>query len=159
MSLQEFLTSEEFWKIVLTSSLITSIIGAISNWYFNIQKFKRESEAGFIGARASIYSRLWFWLHIWKCTDIDKPLSWAEFSDIDKILTEKQHLLSPDIQQKWFVLHEHVRDVARGRVDEETAANTVDELINSIRTEFNNDIRLRYSKYVGKTTQELAEIH
>lgn len=152
MALQELLTSGEFWKIVLTSSLITSVVSAITNWYFSMKKFEKESMAGFIGARASLYSRLWFWLNIWCCTDIDRSLTWGEFTVIDEILTEKQHLLSPEIQTKWFSLHDHVRDE-----NEVEAANTVQDLISIIRNEYNTDIRNKYIKYVGTSLQLLSE--
>jgi hypothetical protein len=141
----------EFWIIVLSSGVVAAISSTIIGAIFNLYKLKRESEAGFVQARAELYSYLFFWLRIWLTRDIDMPLSWEDFTTVDKYLSMKLHLISSDIQKEWLELHGLVTDRKF-----EDAVNTAKELVELIKSEFNDNIIPKYEKYVGTNIQKLA---
>ena len=145
----------EFWIIVLSSGVVaaisSTIIGAIVNLYSNLYRLKRESEAGFVQARAGLYSNLFFYLRTWLNRDIDIPQSWEDFTIVDKELSMKLHLISSDIQKEWLELHGLITDRKF-----EDAVNTEIELVELIKSEFNDIIIPKYEKYVGKNIQKLA---
>ena len=145
----------EFWITVLASGVVavvsSAIISAIVNLYAIKYKFKRESEAGFVNARAELHAYLFFWLRIWLARDIDIPISWEDFTTVDKYLSMKLHLINSDIQKEWLELHGKVTDRKF-----EDAVNTAKELVELIKNEFNDNIIPKYEKYVGKNIQKLA---
>jgi hypothetical protein len=116
-----------------------------------LYRLKRESEAGFVQARAELYSYLFFWLRIWLTRDIDITPSWEDFTIVDKYLSMKLHLINSDIQKEWLELHGKVTDRKF-----EDAVNTAKELVELIKSEFNDNIVPKYEKYVGKNIQKLA---
>lgn len=141
----------EFWITVLSSGVVAAISSTIIGAIFNLYRLKRESEAGFVQARAELYSYLFFWLRIWLTRDIDMPLSWEDFTTVDKYLSMKLHLISSDIQKEWLELHGLVTDRKF-----EDAVNTAKELVELIKSEFNDNIIPKYEKYVGTNIQKLA---
>lgn len=146
---------DEFWLTVLSSGIVaaifSTIIGAILNLYSISYRLKRESEAGFVKARAELYSYLFFWLRTWLHRDIDNYLSWEDFTTVDKYLSKKLYLISFDIQKEWLELH--------GLVTEKKHVDVVEKgqlLVNLIESDFNENIIPKYEKYVGKNIQKLA---
>lgn len=63
----------------------------------------------------------------------------------------KLHLINSNIQKEWLELHGLVTDRKF-----EAAVNTAKELVELVKTEFNDDIIPKYEKYVGKNIQQLA---
>lgn len=145
----------EIWNTALLSGLMAAlfsvIISALLNLYAIRYKSKRQDESGFVNARAQLYSYLFFWLKTWLYSDIDVPLSWEDFNAVDTRLSEKLHLINPNIQKEWLELH--------GRVTERNypkAVNTAKKLVELIRKDFNDNIIPKYEKYVGKNIQKLT---
>lgn len=147
--------SAEIWDIALLSGLVAAlssvIIGAIFNLYAIKYKSKRKDEAGFVNAKAELYSYLFFWLKTWLYSDIDVPISWEDFNAVDKSLSTKLHLVSPNIQKEWLELHGLVTDHQF-----EDAVNTAKKLVELIRKDFNDNIIPNYEKFVGKNIQKLT---
>jgi hypothetical protein len=112
---------------------------------------KRESEAGFVEARAELYSYLFFWLRIWLYRDIDNTLSWADFTTVDKYLSKKLYLISSDIQKEWLELHSLVTE----KKDVDAVEKGI-KLVKLIESDFNENIIPKYEKYVRKNIQKLA---
>lgn len=146
---------DEFWLTVLSSGIVaaffSTIIGAIFNLYSISYRLKRESEVGFVEARAELYSYLFFWLRIWLYRDIDNTLSWADFTTVDKYLSKKLYLISSDIQKEWLELHSLVTE--KKDVD---AVEKGMKLVKLIESDFNENIIPKYEKYVRKNIQKLA---
>lgn len=140
-----------FWITVLSSGVVAAVSSTIIGAIFNLYRLKREGEAGFVQARGELYSHLFFWLRIWLKRDIDIPISWEDFTTVDKYLSMKLHLIKSDIQKAWLELHGQVTDEKF-----EDAVNTAIELVELIKKEFNDDIIPKYEKYVGKNIQQLA---
>lgn len=141
----------EFWVIILSSGVVAAISSAIISAYFNLYRLKRENEAGFVQARAELYSYLFFWLRIWLTRDIDITPSWKDFVNVDNYLSLRLHLVNSEIQKEWLELH--------GEVVDKKFTNAVDitaELVDLVRDEFNEKIIPKYEKYVGKNIQKLA---
>ena len=145
----------EVWNTALLSGLMAAlfsvIISSLLNLYAIRYKSKRQDESGFVNARAQLYSYLFFWLKTFLCSDIDVPLSWKEFTAVDTRLSEKLHLVNPNIQKEWLELHGLVTDR-----NFEDAVNTAKKLVDLIRKDFNDNIIPKYEKYVGKNIQKLA---
>ena len=114
-------------------------------------RLKRESEAGFVEARAELYSYLFFWLRIWLYRDIDNTLSWADFTTVDKYLSKKLYLISSDIQKEWLELHSLVTE----KKDVDAVEKGI-KLVKLIESDFNENIIPKYEKYVRKNIQKLA---
>ena len=141
----------EFWITVLSSGVVAAVSSTIIGAFFNLYRLKRESEAGFVQARAELYSYLFFWLRIWLTRDIDIEPSWEDFTEVDKCLSMKLHLVNSEIQKVWLELH--------GKIVErefEDAVNLVKELVDFVKDEFNEEIIPKYEKYVGKNIQKLV---
>lgn len=145
----------EVWDIALLSGLVgglsSVIIGAILNLYAIKYKSKRQDEAGFVNARAKLYSYLFFWLKTWLYSDIDVLISWKDFTTVDTRLSEELHLIDSDIQKEWLELHGRVTDRNYPK-----AVNTAKKLVELIRKDFNDNIIPTYEKYVGKNIQKLT---
>ena len=141
----------DFWVTVLASGVVAAVSSTIIGAIFNLYKFKRESEAGFVQARAELYSYLFFWLRIWLAQGIEQPIHLEDFIPVDKFLSLRLHLVNSEIQKEWLTLHDEV--VAETFED---AVDTALKLVELIKKEFNEDIIPKYEKYVGKNIQKLA---
>lgn len=152
------MTLEEFLINIALSSSTAALVSGVLNYFFKIRIFRRESEAGYMQAKAGLYSLILFYLekmrsaarvlghgeekYVFKKGEIDETIK-----EINDAIKEKLHLLSPEAVRNWLEL--------QAVVYQEASLPRVKRLRELLLQEYNDEIIPKYQKIVGKEARKL----
>lgn len=150
------------WSIIGLSSLIASVVtvilGIVRDVLVEKQRFKRQSEAGYIQSQIRLYFRIHFLLKrltLGAVTPMFFETVPESIKEANKMIETNSDLLAPEFVNKWLAIMTSIENAIKHKEQQEKlmwdADKKMKELILIIKEIVNNVLIPKYRKIVGKT--------